>query len=192
MCGLRERRSSSETCNGETSTPAKNGHVSNGFTPECFPKAQKGKVTPEMTNDLTHRNGFLKQDLNGLCLKKPEDEPAVKATAFEYNPFFHALFTFGSMLGNEIFYLTFFPFIFWNLDEYLGRRLVFLWGVLMYLGQCSKDIIQWPRPPSPPVIWVEKRYQWEYGMPSTHAMVGLLIPYTLVYFTYDRYEVSIL
>ena len=33
------------------------------------------------------------------------------------------------------------------------------------LGQGLKDIICWPRPASPPVIRLEKKWELEYGMP---------------------------
>ena len=106
-----------------------------------------------------------------------------------YNRYIHSLYFFGSGLGDEIFYLTVFPLLFWNWDEYVMRRLVFLWVFSMYIGQGLKDVLRWPRPPSPPVIVVEKKYESEYGMPSTHAIVGCIVPFSLVYFSYGRYEV---
>ena len=36
---------------------------------------------------------------------------------------------------------------------------------------------------------MEKRYELEYGMPSTHAMIGLAFPTAFLYFTIQRYEV---
>ncbi|KAK3723607.1 hypothetical protein QZH41_019320 [Actinostola sp. cb2023] len=178
-CGLREIEREERHVKDDDSSSAKlttstNGHVQNGFA-----------------NGYT-KNGFVK---NGHCktpnseqLLKDREMRSKKAQRYEYNPFWHAVFMLGSTLGNEVFYITFFPFLFWNIDEYIARRLVFLWALLLYCGQCAKDIIQWPRPPCPPVIAVEKRYQWEYGMPSTHAMVGALIPFTLVFYSYDRYQ----
>lgn len=106
-----------------------------------------------------------------------------------YNRYIHSLYFFGSGLGDEVFYLTVFPLLFWNWDEYVMRRLVFLWVISMYIGQGLKDVFRWPRPPSPPVIVVEKKYESEYGMPSTHAIVGSIVPFSLVYFSYGRYEV---
>ena len=51
-----------------------------------------------------------------------------------------------------------------------------------------KDIIRWPRPSSPPVIRLEDRYALEYGMPSTHAMVGVAIPFGLLLASLYRYN----
>lgn len=102
------------------------------------------------------------------------------------------LFCFGTELGNELFYILFFPFWIWNLDALVGRRLVIIWVLVMYLGQCTKDIVRWPRPASPPVVKLEVFYNSEYSMPSTHAMSGTAIPIVLVLLTYGRWQVRCL
>ncbi|XP_026157970.1 sphingosine-1-phosphate phosphatase 1 [Mastacembelus armatus] len=104
------------------------------------------------------------------------------------NRFLYYLFTFGTELGNEFFYITFFPFVIWNVDAFVGRRLIMVWVWVMYLGQCTKDVIGWSRPASPPVVKVEMFYNSEYSMPSTHAMSGTAIPLSLFYMTYGRWE----
>lgn len=106
------------------------------------------------------------------------------------NKFLFYLFTFGTELGNELFYITFFPFVIWNVDPLVSRRLIVVWVWVMYVGQCTKDLIRWPRPASPPVVKVEMFYNSEYSMPSTHAMSGTAIPLSLVLLTYGRWEVS--
>lgn len=100
------------------------------------------------------------------------------------------IFHFGACLGNEVFYITFFPFWIWNVDSFVGRRVCLFWALFMYLGQATKDIIKWPRPKSPPVIRMEDKYALEYGMPSTHAMVGAGLPFGLLILTMQRYIVS--
>ncbi|XP_070698909.1 sphingosine-1-phosphate phosphatase 1 [Pempheris klunzingeri] len=104
------------------------------------------------------------------------------------NRFLYYLFTFGTELGNESFYITFFPFIMWNMDAFVSRRLIMVWVWVMYLGQCTKDVIGWSRPASPPVVKVEMFYNSEYSMPSTHAMSGTAIPFSLFFMTYGRWE----
>ncbi|XP_026195560.1 sphingosine-1-phosphate phosphatase 1 [Anabas testudineus] len=104
------------------------------------------------------------------------------------NRFLYYLFTFGTELGNEFFYITFFPSIIWNVDAFVGRRLIMVWVWVMYLGQCMKDVIGWSRPASPPVVKVEVFYNSEYSMPSTHAMSGTAIPFSLFFMTYGRWE----
>ncbi|KAK7903938.1 hypothetical protein WMY93_016545 [Mugilogobius chulae] len=104
------------------------------------------------------------------------------------NRFLYYLFTFGTELGNELFYITFFPFVLWNIDALVGRRIIMLWAWVMYFGQCTKDLLGWSRPASPPVVKVEMFYNSEYSMPSTHAMSGTAIPFALFYMTYGRWE----
>lgn len=185
--GLREVRrekdvTSSVRDNKDSLSPASNGHLPDGYL------AQSNHVHTDTSNRVLHHNGFNKAGPFEKVRSPSEEKPE---QLYKFNSFYHALFVFGSTLGYESFYLTFFPFMFWNIDEYLARRTVIMWAVIMYIGQGAKDVIQWPRPPCPPVISVEKRFQVEYGMPSTHAMVGTLIPFCLVYFTYDRYQVSL-
>ncbi|XP_059485082.1 sphingosine-1-phosphate phosphatase 1-like [Neocloeon triangulifer] len=107
------------------------------------------------------------------------------------NKFWYYLFTFGTILGDELFYAMFIPFWFWNVDGAVGRRFVMVWAVVMYIGQGTKDILRWPRPACPPVIRVQKKWSLEYGMPSTHAMVGVAIPFSVLLYTADRYQYNI-
>lgn len=99
------------------------------------------------------------------------------------------LFSLGTELGNELFYILFFPCCIWNVDAWLGRRLVIVWVWVMYVGQCTKDVVRWPRPASPPVVKLEVFYSSEYSMPSTHAMSGTAIPLALLLLSYGRWQV---
>ncbi|VVC93719.1 sphingosine-1-phosphate phosphatase 1-like [Leptidea sinapis] len=103
------------------------------------------------------------------------------------NKFWYYLFVLGTALGDEIFYATFIPFWFWNIDGAVGRRVVLVWTVVMYIGQGFKDIIRWPRP-GYPVKKLQEKWAIEYGMPSTHAMVGVSIPFSVLLYTMGRYE----
>ncbi|XP_070606932.1 sphingosine-1-phosphate phosphatase 1 [Erythrolamprus reginae] len=104
------------------------------------------------------------------------------------NFFLYCVFSFGTELGNELFYTIFFPCFFWNMDPWLGRRLIIVWVWIMYVGQCTKDVIGWPRPASPPVVKLEAFYNSEYSMPSTHAMAGTAIPVSLFLLSYGRWQ----
>lgn len=106
------------------------------------------------------------------------------------NKFWYYFFSFGAGLGYEMFYASFFPFWIWNIDGAVCRRVMNVWVLIMYVGQAMKDIVRWPRPAAPPVIHLEPQYVVEYGMPSTHAMVGAAVPFSFLYFTLHRYEVS--
>jgi len=61
---------------------------------------------------------------------------------------------------------------------------------LCVVGQGIKDIVRWPRPSCPPVVRLQKKWALEYGMPSTHAMVGVSIPLSVILYTMNRYQVS--
>lgn len=50
------------------------------------------------------------------------------------NKFWYWLFVIGTALGDEIFYATFIPFWFWNIDGAVGRRVILVWTVVMYIG----------------------------------------------------------
>lgn len=58
------------------------------------------------------------------------------------NRFWYYLFVFGTALGDEVFYSTFIPFWFWNIDGAVGRRVVLVWTLVMYIGKShSKRIV---------------------------------------------------
>ncbi|XP_030578040.1 sphingosine-1-phosphate phosphatase 1-like [Archocentrus centrarchus] len=105
-----------------------------------------------------------------------------------HNKFLFYLFTFGTELGNEMFFIAFFPFLFWNIDALVSRRLIVVWAWNLFVGQSTKDMIRWSRPASPPVVKVEVFYNSEYSMPSTHAMTGTALPFCLFMLTYGRWQ----
>lgn len=98
--------------------------------------------------------------------------------------------TFASSLGNEVFYLLFYPYFAWNVDSVVVRRTSVVWCLCMYTGQALKDYLRWPRPSSPPVVKLEVDFLQEFGMPSTHAMSATAIPFMLAYTIITRYEIS--
>lgn len=50
------------------------------------------------------------------------------------NPFWYYIFVFGTELGDETFYSTFIPFLFWNIDGAVGQRVVLVWAIIMTIG----------------------------------------------------------
>lgn len=56
-----------------------------------------------------------------------------------------------------------------------------------FSGQGIKDILRWERP-GPPVIKLQSKWAMEYGMPSTHAMVAVSIPFSILLYTMNRYQ----
>lgn len=50
------------------------------------------------------------------------------------NKFWYYLFVLGTALGDEVFYSCFIPFWFWNIDGFVGRRVILVWTLVMYIG----------------------------------------------------------
>jgi len=125
------------------------------------------------------------QNFFGVSYRKGETDPVIA------NPFWYYLFKFGTALGDESFYAFFFSCWFWNVDGAVGRRVVLVWALSMYIGQSLKDIIKWPRPESPPVARLEQKWADEYGFPSTHAVVGFGVPFAIIIFTATRYQYAL-
>ena len=177
LCGLRRENSSGTLTEW---TPTKEGG-GKGLSSKSIDSESTSFRRPRKGND--NKGNFSTTNVIEESPKSASEGEVL------YNRYIHSLYFFGSGLGDEVFYLTVFPFLFWNWDEYVMRRLVLLWVFSMYIGQGLKDVLRWPRPPSPPVIVMETKYESEYGMPSTHAIVGSIVPFSLVYFSYGRYEV---
>lgn len=97
------------------------------------------------------------------------------------NRFWYYLFLAGASLGNELFYLTFIPFLIWNDLPFRTLKTILAWLAAMFIGQSLKDLWRLPRPTSPMIARLELHYAEEYGAPSTHAMVAINMP---VYFSY--------
>ncbi|KAJ9590722.1 hypothetical protein L9F63_016238 [Diploptera punctata] len=135
-------------------------------------------------------NGYLPNELEGDETVSSESDPEVKGYIIT-NWFWYYLFVLGTALGDEIFYASFIPFWFWNIDGAVGRRVVLVWTAIMYIGKFKKYVVRWPRPSCPPVIRLQKKWALEYGMPSTHAMVGISIPFSVILYTMNRYQYSV-
>ncbi|XP_039413126.1 sphingosine-1-phosphate phosphatase 2 isoform X2 [Corvus cornix cornix] len=50
------------------------------------------------------------------------------------NYFYYYLFKFSAALGEEIFYITFLPFTYWNIDHSVSRRMIIVWSYPFELG----------------------------------------------------------
>lgn len=106
------------------------------------------------------------------------------------NRFWYHLFFFATGLGGEYFYSVFFCFWAWNVDGAVLRRVVVIWMITMYIGQAMKDILKVPRPSVPPVVRLDTKWVLEYGLPSTHAMVGVTMPFSIFAFSVTRYQLD--
>ncbi|CAL4134619.1 unnamed protein product [Meganyctiphanes norvegica] len=106
------------------------------------------------------------------------------------NRFWYHLFFFATGLGGEYFYSVFFCFWAWNVDGAVLRRVIVIWMITMYIGQAMKDILKVPRPSAPPVLRLDTKWALEYGLPSTHAMVGVTMPFSIFAFSVTRYQLD--
>ena len=62
---------------------------------------------------------------------------------------------------------------------------------LLILGQALKDLLKVPRPQCPPVVRLDNKWVLEYGLPSTHAMVAMSVPFSILILSVQRYQVRI-
>jgi len=131
--------------------------------------SQSTQTTNELK--LNTENDELKRTKK--LVNKTDDKNIIANTTIHIK-FWYYFFRLGAAMGNEIFYCLFFPFWFWNVDGAIARKVGFLWGIYMTVGQATKDLLCMPRPASPPVVKLEDRYLAEFGFPSTHAMVKFL------------------
>ncbi len=88
------------------------------------------EVPSDSTRDLpVTNNHFISsssatkrvQFREGKKLENEENSFIPKSQFRIKNRFLYYLFQFGSFLGNEEFYMLFFPFLFWNLDNLAGK-----------------------------------------------------------------------
>ncbi|RNA24291.1 sphingosine-1-phosphate phosphatase 1-like [Brachionus plicatilis] len=151
----------------------------------------KKNETPEDKNYVINQTSHKRTSSNPKKLVNITDHSHLIANTLIHNRFWYYFFHLGAAMGNEIFYCLFFPFWFWNVDGAIARKVAFLWGIFMYVGQATKDILCMPRPASPPVVKLEERYLAEYGFPSTHAMVSAGLPISVLVLSYSRYNIDL-
>lgn len=162
---------------------------------ECSNGLLNGAAMPEEQNTLSESSLKADSEKGGSKgtvkpLRKNSLTGDVGQEFIIENKFLFYLFTFGTELGNEMFFIVFFPFLMWNVDAYVSRQIIVVWVLVLFLGQSTKDLVRWTRPASPPVVKVEVFYNSEYSMPSTHAMTGTALPFSLFMLTYGRWQVS--
>lgn len=56
------------------------------------------------------------------------------------NKFWYYLFFCGTYLGDEIGYSIVIPFLIWNIDSAVARKMVLVWAVIMYIGNSFLNI----------------------------------------------------
>jgi len=160
-------------------------------TPDIKKHLIQGEHRYHLRTRRQHNEVIIQDESASVCSSGYSSDAETEEASIIYykitNQVFHLVMLLGSQLGAEAFYTLFFSFWFWNIDGAVGRRVMLVWMLVMYFGQGLKDIIRWPRPSMPPAVHLEARWALEYGMPSTHAMVGLVVPGSVIIFTMYRY-----
>jgi hypothetical protein len=60
--------------------------------------------------------------------------------------FWLRLFQLGAALGNEIWFILFLPWLFWELDAAVAKQVIFTWCSSYYVCHVVKDSLMLPRP----------------------------------------------
>lgn len=99
-------------------------------------------------------------------------------------PWLDQYFNVSSMLGEELFYILALPLSSWVVSTQFAVHLTVLLAMSVGIGNILKNFFLIPRPPHPPV-WAHAEHEKDHGLPSTHTMTAITIPwYFLIYTTY--------
>jgi len=108
------------------------------------------------------------------------------------NKFWDWYFFTASVLGEEVFFITFVPFCCWNVSHQVALHLTFLLAITVGGGNMIKNYLQSPRPP-PKVVWVNKSTpEHDPGFPSTHTMTAFSIPWYLIIFHWETTSTNVM
>ncbi|XP_053567537.1 LOW QUALITY PROTEIN: sphingosine-1-phosphate phosphatase 2 [Bombina bombina] len=95
------------------------GHQSFNNYLEGRDKAAGGKGVPHLNGNKSYSNGSCS---NGTHKQEHTKKYVVR------NRLLYYLFRFAAALGQEVFYITFLPFTYWNIDPFIARRLILVWA----------------------------------------------------------------
>lgn len=127
------------------------------------------------------RRQLLTQILNGT--------PVLELIQKHRTPGVTRMMRFFTFLGTEDFYVVLVISFLWVFDARLGRLLVLLMAAAFYLAGAVKNTLVLPRPPSPPIVPLNKETDW--GLPSHHALLGVNMPWYLWFYMYQNYHLEL-
>lgn len=52
-----------------------------------------------------------------------------------HNKFWYYLFLCATYIGDEVGYALFLPFWFWNINNNVGKKIILVWTLIMYVGK---------------------------------------------------------
>jgi len=137
----------------------------------------------------SHKDPEARQAVLSESVPERKNKQQSKCYKVTY-PWLHKFFMIGSSFGDEIFYITYLPIIYWCFEHFTGARIVQIWVVTMYLGQVLKEILQMPRPTCPPAYPMENQHKAEFGFPSTHATAASSLSFGTLFCLFGRYNIN--
>jgi len=120
-----------------------------------------------------------------LSVQREREMPMILAIQARRNTFLDWYFFLASVLGEEIFFITFIPSCSWFLSRQIAVHQTFLLALAVGGGNMIKNYFQSSRPPSKSVWINSKNPQLDPGFPSTHTMTAFTIPWCLLFFYWE-------
>jgi len=99
-----------------------------------------------------------------------------------------------SIVGSHDFFLAFFPILIFGVGcTDIANQMIQRAAMGIYVGNWIKDYLCLPRPPCPPVTQLNGAGNKEFGLPSTHAVTAVCLPFfTLFSFLSVNLEITFL
>jgi len=111
-------------------------HNKKNYIPACNQEINGCDTKSKEFNGYIKKTEFVEQRRNDVTNNREKIAMVLNNPRYTItNPFWYYLFLFGTELGDEIFYTTFIPFLFWNVDGAIGRRVVLVWAIIMSIGK---------------------------------------------------------
>eukprot|EP01119_Soliformovum_irregulare_P017437 TRINITY_DN5181_c0_g1_i1.p1 TRINITY_DN5181_c0_g1~~TRINITY_DN5181_c0_g1_i1.p1 ORF type:complete len:421 (-),score=59.33 TRINITY_DN5181_c0_g1_i1:35-1297(-) len=100
------------------------------------------------------------------------------------HPILEVYMRIATMCGDEVFYITFLPFVCWFISVRLVLNLTSLMALCICSGNYLKNTFCIPRPPHPEVRCVGHQDD-DHGFPSTHTISATAFPSFFVWYMYN-------
>ena len=124
-----------------------------------------------------------------LPIVRKETEILARLQDSVRHPILDAYFAWTANLASHTFYVLMLPPLFWFGASKLGRDLVIVLGLGIYITGFCKDMLCLPRPRSPPLhrITMLSYTTQEYGWPSSHSANATAVTLVLLFKLLELY-----
>ena len=133
FCGLEksERSNDANQRNGELSIDTKNKSEENYRNEiKCNKESSSDDEFIEYEPNSKQSDGSCYNELKNNSVNNASTNQLAQTYRVTNWTLFY-LFRLGCTLGDEIFYISFIPFVFWNVDPFIARKMVVVWVVTM-------------------------------------------------------------